>query len=195
MPQLFDKNEFENYIVKPREGRGSRGISINPKLPDSFSDEYMIQSLHEGVEVTIAFYVNKYNNLHGFVTQERTLEAGATKNSKITKKHDDIVLPVLEKIIAVTPIQGSANLQAIITDERQIFPFEVNCRISGTNSMRSQFGFKDVKYTLQEYLYNKKPDKAEIKEGVATRIVMDVIFTKETDFSEIKDKSSNHYIF
>ena len=56
-------SEFENYfgdvIVKPREGRGSRGITINPENPKAFSDEYLIQPLHKGKEITTAFYIKK----------------------------------------------------------------------------------------------------------------------------------------
>lgn len=187
--------EFKELIVKPREGRGSRGIHINPKNPKEFSDAYMVQELHVGVEVTIAFYVNKNKELHGFIVQERTLEGGATKNSKSTKKYDEIVLPVLQKLLKTTPIYGSANLQAIITENSEIHPFEINCRISGTNSIRSQFGFKDVKYTIQEWLFNQQPETPEVREGVATRIIMDVIYTEAKDFEALQDKSAKHYIF
>jgi carbamoyl-phosphate synthase large subunit len=189
------KGQFRKHIVKPREGRGSRGIHINPNNPNQFSDDYMVQELHIGVEVTIAFYVNKNKELHGFIVQERTLEAGATKNSKSTKKYDNLVFPVLEKLIKTTPIHGSANLQAIITDAGEIHPFEINCRISGTNSIRSQFGFKDVKYTIQEWLLNEEPEKPQIREGVATRIMMDVIYTEEQNFEALENKSAKHYIF
>ena len=189
------KGQFSQYIVKPREGRGSRGIHLNPENPNQFSDDYMVQELHVGVEVTVAFYVNKNKILHGFIVQERTLEAGATKNSKSTKKYDNLVFPVLEKLVKTTPIYGSANLQAIITDAGEIHPFEINCRISGTNSIRSQFGFKDVKYTIQEWLLNQKPEEPKIREGVATRIMMDVIYTEEQNFEALENKSAKHYIF
>ena len=189
------KGVFKSIILKPREGRGSRGIVRNPEIFSSFSDDYMVQELHVGVEVTIGFYVRKDKKLHGFVVQERTLEAGATKNSKITIKYDRIIEPILEKLIMETPIYGSANLQAIITKDGNVFPFEVNCRVSGTNSIRSQFGFKDVKYTIQEWLFGITPEKPSIREGIATRILMDVIFEENKEFSEIKDKTSKHYLF
>lgn len=187
--------EFKEIVVKPREGRGSRGVHINPKQVDEFDDAYMVQELHRGVEVTIAFYVNLAGNLHGFVVQERTLEAGATKNTKVTKKYDNVVKPILLQLIKTTPIKGSANLQAIITKEMEIYPFEVNCRISGTNSMRSQFGFEDVRYTIEEWLLDQKPTQPNIREGIATRIILDVIYTEATDFDEVVDNQSKSYIF
>ncbi|HOD10196.1 MAG TPA: hypothetical protein PKH91_05590, partial [Flavobacterium sp.] len=50
LPSQFDKIDGD-IIVKPREGRGSRGIEINPENPTSFSDEYLIQPLHKGKEI------------------------------------------------------------------------------------------------------------------------------------------------
>lgn len=189
------KREFSELIVKPREGRGSRGIVVNPEYPESFSDDYMVQEFHRGVEVTVAFYVTKLRKLNGFVVQERTLESGTTKSIKISKKYDNLIKPIIEKLIVKTPIYGSANLQAIITRDSKVIPFEINCRISGTNSMRSQFGFKDVKYTIEEWLYNQIPSTPIIREGIATRIIMDVIFEENTDFTQVIDKTSRHYIF
>ena len=58
-------NQFDKLIVKPIEGRGSRDIYINPKNISAFSDKFLVQKLYEGIEVTIAFYVNKVNILHG----------------------------------------------------------------------------------------------------------------------------------
>ena len=114
---------------------------------------------------------------------------------KVEKKYDDIIKPFLEQLINSIQISGSCNVQAIITPDLMIRPFEVNCRISGTNSIRSNFGFPDVKYALDEYLYNKPLKKPEIKEGAAIRILMDVIYPGVKDFDEIFDKTSDHYLF
>jgi len=195
LPSKYVSNQFDKLIVKPIEGRGSRDIYINPKNISAFSDKFLVQKLYEGIEVTIAFYVNKVNILHGFITQERTLESGTTKNTKVTKAYDALVEPLLNKLIKSANFSGSINLQAIITKENTIHPFEVNCRISGTNSMRSNFGFEDIKYTLQEYLFNDKLSKVRIREGIATRIIMDVIYTEAKDYNEATNKKSTHFIF
>jgi len=187
---------FKDYIVKPKEGRGSRGLHINPKDLNPFSDkEYMVQELHKGVEITTAFYVTQSNEIHGWITFERELVNGTTHNCRVVSKYEDRVLPILHKIVENSAIRGSANLQSIVTSEGVIQPFEVNCRISGTNSIRSQFGFEDVKYTLQEYLYEVSPDSPKITKGIATRILMDVIYKNEDDFDSIMDNNNDHYIF
>jgi len=189
-------NQFDEFILKPRKGRGSRGIQINPTLIEGFSDEeYMIQELHKGPEITTAFYVNKNNELHGFITLDRVLENGTTTHCKVVTQYDEKLKYLLEKIISVSTIKGSANLQSIVNSKGEIMPFEINCRISGTNSIRANFGFEDVKYTLEEWLYETKLSQPNIKKGIATRILMDVIYENATDFSDIKDNSTHPYIY
>jgi carbamoyl-phosphate synthase large subunit len=190
------KNQFEKCIVKPKKGRGSRGIHINPTDFSGFSDkEYMVQELHIGEEITTAFYVTRENQLHGQITMVRSLENGATSLCKVSSAYDEKVLPIVEKIIKHAPILGSANLQSIVTNKGEVVPFEINCRISGTNSIRSNFGFKDVQYTLQEYLYNEKPDQPNIKPGVAVRALLDIIYPDQEDYNGLKDNSFKHYTF
>lgn len=187
--------KYENIILKPREGRGSRGISVNPANWKNYSDEYMIQKLHVGKEITTAFYVDKAKRLHGFITLERQLANGATNECRVNFDFDEGLRNILLKLIKNTDIRGSANLQSIVDDEGNIHPFEVNCRISGTNSIRSNFGFEDVKYTLEEYLYKIEPSIPAIKPGVAVRIMMDIIYPNKSDTSKLNNNKAEHYIF
>lgn len=188
--------QFKSFIAKPRKGRGSRGLHINPSDWSQFSDdEYMIQELHAGNEITTAFYVNKEGALHGAITLLRYLENGATNQCKVIFDHQEEITSILKDMIRATDLKGAANLQSIVTPDGKIHPFEVNCRISGTNSIRSNFGFKDVKYTLQEYLYNEKPEIPAITEGVAVRILMDVIYPGKSDFADCRDRNTDFFIY
>ncbi|MCX6296970.1 MAG: hypothetical protein NTX97_13090 [Bacteroidetes bacterium] len=190
------KNEFKKCIVKPKKGRGSRGLHIDPADFSLFSDEeYMVQEMHVGEEITTAFYVTQTNKLHGCITLVRSLENGTTSLCKVSSKYDHLILPILEKMIEHAPIIGSANLQSIATADGRVIPFEVNCRISGTNSIRSNFGFKDVQYTIQEFLFNEAPDVPIVRPGVAVRVLLDVIYPDQTDYTDLKDNSVKNYIF
>ncbi|MCU0388237.1 MAG: hypothetical protein MUE71_06480, partial [Chitinophagaceae bacterium] len=151
LPENFDYSAKE-IIAKPREGRGSRGIFLNPENLSQFGKDYMIQPLYKGIELTTAAYVNKAGDLHGIFTMERELSSGTTVKSKVVFEYDHLILPIIEKMIMHAEFKGSFNLQSILTQEEGIIPFEVNCRISGTNSIRHNLGFKDVVYTVQEYL-------------------------------------------
>jgi carbamoyl-phosphate synthase large subunit len=98
-------------------------------------------------------------------------------------------------MIQSSDIRGSANLQSIVTPEGHIVPFEVNCRISGTNSIRSNFGFEDVRYTVEEYLYQTPLTEPHVINGVAVRIMMDVIYPNQPGHASLKDNSVSHFLF
>lgn len=188
------KNEFEEIVVKPAEGVGSKGLQINPKDPQSFPDSYIIQKLYKGEEITTAFYVTKQKKLLGQITLARSLYYGTTTICEVTFKYDNALKKIIKMIMDNFDIKGSCDIQSVVTSEGDIIPFELNCRLSGTNSIRGQFGFQDVKYTVDEYLFNKKPEKPNIKKGSAIKIWIDVIYPS-ISLKDINDKSTKHYIF
>ncbi|ESU25968.1 carbamoyl phosphate synthase-like protein [Flavobacterium limnosediminis JC2902] len=194
LPSEYENDESE-IIVKPREGRGSRGIEINPKNPNAFSDDYLIQPLHKGKEITTAFYVKRNGALHGLFTMERELANGATSKSRTCKDYDSALEVIILQMISHTGLRGSINLQSIVEEDGTIVPFEVNCRISGTNSIRHNLGFQDIKYTLQEYLYQQEPDIVAPIEGIAVRLLYDVIYPKVSNEDGLNNNSSNFKIY
>lgn len=189
------RGEFAECIVKPRTGRGSRNLHVNPTNFSQFSDaEFVVQELHRGEEITTAFYVTRQQQLHGFITLSRTLENGTTTACRVVTHANPAVREILAGMVAAGEFCGSANLQAIVRPDGQVVPFEVNCRISGTNSIRSNFGFADVRYTLQEHLYGQAPDAPHIRPGVAVRVLLDVIYPDQTSFDGLADNSAPHFL-
>jgi carbamoyl-phosphate synthase large subunit len=195
LPSQYDFR-FKEYIVKPRKGRGSRGLFFSPgdlsKFPD---EEYIVQELCKGQEVTTAFYVDAGNNLHGHISMTRSLENGTTTLCSVTRAYDAPFQLLLENLVSHIAIKGSANIQSIITEKGEIVPFEVNCRISGTNSVRANFGFEDVRYTLEELLYGRNPSPVAITDGVATRILMDVIYPGQGSTDNLANNQQHFYIY
>ena len=183
----------KDIIAKPREGRGSRGILINPKQPNDLPEGYMIQQLAVGKEITTAVYVSKDKKLHGLFTMERKLTNGTTTESRVIFQYDEMLRGIAQKMIDLGGLIGSFNIQSIVTDQGEIVPFEINCRISGTNSIRHNLGFQDVKYAIQEYLLNEKADKPSPIEGISTRILMDVVYRDVSDYEKLNN--ANHIIF
>jgi len=190
----YDFSEQE-IIAKPREGRGSRGILLNPENPNDLPNGYMIQPLCKGNEITTAVYVNKLGKLHGLFTMERSLTNGTTTESKVIFQYDDELKVIAEKMIALGGLVGSFNIQSIVTNDGEIIPFEINCRISGTNSIRHNLGFQDVKYAIQEYLFNEIADEPKQIEGIATRILMDVVYPNSSNFEDLNNSSISHIIY
>lgn len=195
LPSQYDFR-FKEIILKPKQGRGSRGIYLNPTDLSTFTDkDYMVQELAKGVEITTAFYVSKSHQIHGHITMERKLENGTTVLSLVTHEYDHLVIPIMEAMVRNFSIQGSCNIQSIVTSEGKVIPFEINGRISGTNSIRSNFGFEDVRYSLEEYLYHQPLTPVQIQPGAATRILMDVIYPGVKDWKELEQSGNPSYLF
>jgi len=192
LPSQF-KGEFDRYIVKPREGRGSRGIHIQPTNVSAFDDTNLVQQLLEGPEITSTFYVLQDRSLLGSITMRRELESGNTARAEVTKEYDAEVEQLALLMIEAFPFRGSVNIQSKVTPHG-IVPFEINCRISGTNSIRSQFGFNDVAFTIQELLFHETPAKPEVKLGSAMRVMVDVVYP-EMRLHDIENKNDSYYLY
>ena len=151
--------------------------------------------MHKGIEITTAFYVKRDGTLHGLFTMERELANGATSKSITTKKYDAGLEKIIQKMIANKGLYGSVNLQSIVDGKGNIIPFEVNCRISGTNSIRHNLGFQDVKYTVQEYLLNQQPYEINAIDGIAVRMLSDVIYPNATNTDQLNNNTSPHILY
>ncbi|MFT6002970.1 MAG: carbamoyl-phosphate synthase large subunit [Bacteroidia bacterium] len=194
IPEEYDSSE-KDIIAKPREGRGSRGILINPDRIDNLPDGYMVQRLLVGKEITTAVYATKEETLHGIFTMERELTNGATTKAKVIFEYNEELERIAKKMISLGGLKGAFNIQSIVTKEGEILPFEINCRISGTNSIRHNLGFQDVRYVIEEYLYNRTPTPANPQKGIATRILLDVIYPNATDENSLNSKYSTHIVY
>ncbi len=173
------KGQYSQALAKPRKGRGSKGLLFNINDVSGLTDdEYMIQELHTGIEITSAVYRRyKDGEVHGIISMERTLENGATTYCKVVTEYDNEVIKIAQSMCENNSgLKGSFNIQSIAKSNGEVIPFEVNCRISGTNSIRAAFGFKDVQYTIEELLWNIEPEKPIITNGVAYRYLTDVIY-------------------
>jgi len=185
--------EFERVVVKPREGRGSRNIHIDPVDPTAFGEDYVVQEYLDGPELTTAFYVRQDGQLHGSITMSRALEHGNTSSAQVEFAYDAQMDALLRQLVQTFDFRGSANVQSRVVD-RGVVPFEINCRISGTNSIRSQLGFADVKYAVQELLLGQEPDAPAVIVGSAIRIMHDVVYPGLA-LDEIRDRRDEFRIF
>ena len=181
--------ELQEIIVKPRSGRGSRNIYVNPEEVHGFDHTYLDQELIRGEEITTACYVTRAGELHSHISFTRELENGNTNKAEVTFKYDELLKPIIEQLIVHFDFMGSFNIQSMVRDNK-IIPFEINCRISGTNSIRSHFGFKDVMWTLQEWLLDESLAPAVLTGGSALRIIDDLIYPEQS-LSEISNRKDN----
>lgn len=193
LPSGYD-GSFLSTVVKPRKGRGSRDVHFDPVAPDRFPDSFVVQERVSGREATCAFYVDRHRELHGLIVLERSLENGTTVACTVVEDQAPVFAQVVDEMVAGFAIEGPCNVQAIIRDDGTIVPFEVNCRFSGTASIRHHFGFRDVEFALDEFLLGRDASVPRIEAGSAVRVLLDVIYPAAS-YADIARGSAEHFVF
>lgn len=180
------KGQFDEIIVKPRKGSGSKNIYINPSSLSAFDNNYVVQKFERGIELTIPFYINSNNELLSFLP---LIKYGSAPNNayETFDSYNDDILKILLKLKSIVAIKGPCNLQCIINDSG-IHPFETNCRYSGSVDIQDELGLNILEIGLNEFLL-KKPFSGvfTLKKGFALRrYKSDVFINQRMNQSESK---------
>ena len=155
-PETYHADEWERLkfpmIIKPTSGRGSRGVMVlkaknelgaykifNP-VPDK---NLIVQKLIEGQEFTVFVSANKDGDLNCVIPVNVEQKRGVTI-SAVTEKNISIIDYVrsFHKKFNTSCIY---NLQCILTSKNEVFPFEINPRVSTTFCMALAAGFDPFK--------------------------------------------------
>ncbi len=140
-----------NYpcIIKPRHGRGSRGLQIVnnfSEIEDAYlrewPEEMILQQKIEGIEYTVQMIVDSQAQLKSIVPIKIDIKKGIT----IRAETDDnkYVLEACKKIHEVMPTKGCYNIQLMLTKDNEVYPFEINPRISTTFCMTVAAGIDPI---------------------------------------------------
>lgn len=128
-------------ISKPRKGRGSRDVKVmnsreeavalrnNAELSGS-ADKVILQELIEGREYTVQMVADADGRLRTVVPVKVDSKRGITLRAETCV--DDKVIEVCTAIHAAVPAAGCYNIQLIKTESGEVFPFEINPRVSTT---------------------------------------------------------------
>ncbi len=142
-------------IVKPRHGRGSRGVSVVDDaealaaLRDGLAeaaDTFIVQELLHGEEYTVQVMVNGRGALravfpvHVLAKRGVTISAVAAENAGVRA--------VCEQIHEATAARGCYNVQGIIDEHGAFVPFELNPRVSTTVCLAVAAGLDPLELCL-----------------------------------------------
>jgi carbamoyl-phosphate synthase large subunit len=126
-------------IIKPRKGRGSRGVFsaknreevelFKDKLGDS-CETHIIQQQKFGYEYTVQMIANSESQLIHVVPIKVFSKKGITIRAEID--NNDAVIKACKLVHKSIPCRGTYNIQLILTDAGEVYPFEINPRISTT---------------------------------------------------------------
>jgi len=126
-------------IVKPRHGRGSRGVTVvddaeglaaERDLRADAADTFIVQELIRGDEYTVQVMVNGRGSLRTVFPVHVLAKRGVTI-SAVAADHPG-VRSVCERIHEATAAQGCYNVQGMLDDSGVFVPFELNPRVSTT---------------------------------------------------------------
>lgn len=147
-------------IIKPRSGRGSRGVNIINSMEEFSSyrifhkqsySELIVQELLIGQEYTVLVSANSNQELNCIapvrvdqkngITIKATLEPNKLINRYVIDYHKNF------------PTSCIYNFQCIITESGDVYPFEINPRVSTTFCVSLAAGFDPFK------IFNEKAKK------------------------------------
>ena len=167
-PQSFELSSIESFryplIVKPNKSYGSKGIFIcnNKQELEAalvFVVEPEIQEYIPDVEseYTVGVFARNGDQVRS-VCFRRKLSGGYTSWCEYV--YDTQVEDICTKIAKKINLNGSLNVQLRKRGEK-FYVFEINPRFSSTVHIRSQIGFKDVLWSIDETvdLEKFKPDQ------------------------------------
>ena len=126
-------------IIKPRTGRGSRGVAVvrdayemiaHVHLSHQPKDAFVVQELVEGDEYTVTVAADATGKLRAIVPIRVALKRGIT--IRASTHHDSAITEACERIHEAYPIPGCYNVQCIKQADGVVKVFEINPRVSTT---------------------------------------------------------------
>lgn len=161
-------------LAKPNKGKSSLGIQIVCNSDDLSKiigrKDYVLEEYlpDKFGEYTVGCYCDKNGLLKDIIVMRRILKKGTTIYSKVV--HEPCIEEEARKICSKYKPSGPLNIQMRINNDGAPVCFELNVRFSGSTAMRTNFGYKDVKAMIKEYLFNEPIDDCfDIRDGECFR--------------------------
>ena len=184
------KNIQYPIIVKPRTGRGSRGvvyISSKEKL-DAYITDYkgnledlLLQEYIDGTEYTVSVVVWRDSEVQAVIPKEIIYKKGITRMAitRRNKKIDQLCRVVQQCLRA----DGPFNVQLRLNDKGDPYIFEINPRFSTSISLTIAAGIDEINLLLEQALFGYKPkSRDDWKEGIVLLRHTTDKFIEEADY-------------
>lgn len=191
--ELAEKVEFP-LVVKPDTGSGSVDSFIANDKDEL--DFYVKQVERRGwvpliqkclqppdEEYTTGVMFSKDCQLIGSITLWRRLKKGSSYVA-ISEDFPRVRLE-MERVAKELHTPGPLNLQCRLTDRGPVI-FEINPRFSGTTAVRAVLGFNDVKFVVENFLFDVMPEKVSYKKGVAMVRYLNEVYIEEEGLEDLR---------
>lgn len=159
-------NFAKNFLIKPRKGRGSRGVAFFSKrnkisdIKSLYRDKsfnWILQEKVEGQEYSVQIFCDKEKNINYIVPVLIFEKRGSTTLAKLNfNKH---VISACKNIHNAFPVSGIYNIQLILDKKNNIYPFEINPRPSTTLCFSLKIGIDPFAQKLKNINFDKFNNK------------------------------------
>jgi carbamoyl-phosphate synthase large subunit len=166
------------YIIKDRQGAGSKGIGVAKnaddlayllrQIPRAIVQEYLYP---DDEEYTVGCFVKQDGKAAGHIVMRRELGLGMTFKAEVLDS--PAIGTYCEKILEGMGCRGPSNVQLRLTSRGPI-AFEINGRFSSTTSARPHFGYNDAEMSLRHLVLGEDLPRPVIRPGRLFRMVEDV---------------------
>lgn len=160
-------------IVKPRRGRGSRGVTVARSAGDldrvRGDAGYVVQELIGDAqdEYSVGVVCDRAGAVHGAMAVRRELRHGTTVRAE-AGPFPEVTRAAVGIVAALRPA-GPCNVQLRLRDGEPV-AFDVNARFSGTTPMRVHYGFDEVDAVVAHFaLGEPMPDLVAPPAGLMVR--------------------------
>ena len=161
-------------IIKPRSGRGSRGVMVIDSARDMArvvsesgytADELIVQERVTGAEFTVSVVVWRDGGVQAVVPKEVVLKQGVTKYA-VSRRNAEVAR-ACRAIQTALRADGPFNVQLCLDTEGRPRVFEINPRFSSTTALTAAAGVDEIAGLLRQAVAGGPPLTDEWREGVA----------------------------
>lgn len=142
-------------VMKDNAGRGSKGLVLihqnNYDKYKEYGEQFIFQEylLPDDEEYTCGLFRSKTGKVRTIVFH-RVLFQGYTNYGELVENEE--IKELLKSIAENLELVGCINVQLRLTEKKGPVVFEINARFSSTVLFRHMLGFKDVIWTINDFL-------------------------------------------
>tara|TARA_B100000315_G_scaffold179247_1_gene167935 strand:- start:703 stop:2592 length:1890 start_codon:yes stop_codon:yes gene_type:complete len=146
--------DSNRYVVKERFGAGAKKIGINLDRNDSLShgkllENPLYQPFITGDEISVDAYVTLDGNVKGIIMRRRDIIIGG--ESQVTSTFNNNKLEkAFKNIIGSLNLYGHVILQAIVSNQGNLFVIECNPRFGGASTLSLRAGLDSFYWAYLE---------------------------------------------
>ncbi|WP_436886967.1 ATP-grasp domain-containing protein [Nocardiopsis dassonvillei] len=161
-------------VVKPRSGRGSRGVRIVESVDGlarvvaesgHHADELIVQERITGPEYTVSVVVWRDGGVQAVVPKEVVLKRGVTKYA-VTRRNE-AVIETCRAVQESLRADGPFNVQLCLDGTGAPRVFEINPRFSSTSALTTAAGVDEIAGLVGQAIGTGPRLADEWREGVA----------------------------